>query len=105
MEEQLRHLGITMGMTGTAIMEKMMKGEISASDLNDEQIKQVLAAWDTRNIVPGKFKDRFKKDGIYDVDVVKPVIKKEEVANQMYTQEEYDRNYVEMIEKYLKTLY
>lgn len=105
MNEQLRLIGITMGMTGTAIMEKMIKGEISASNLNNEQIQQVLAAWDTRNFVPGKFLDSFKKDGIHDVDVVEPIIEKEEVASGMYTQEEYDRNYVEMIEKYLKTLH
>lgn len=104
MNEQLRLIGITLGMTGTAIMEKMMKGEISTSDLSDEQVQQVLMAWDTRNFVPSRHVDNFKNNGIRDVDVVRPIISKDEVVDGMHTQEEYDRNYVEMIEKYLKTL-
>lgn len=96
MNQQLRNIGITMGLTGTGIMEKMIRKEIKTTELSDEQVKYVLEAWDTRNYVPANY--------IGNVDIVKPVITKEEVANGYYTQKEYDRNYVEMIEKFLHTL-
>lgn len=97
MLEQLRLIGLEMGMTGTGIIEKIMKGELSTDDLNYEQVQQVLSAWDTRNYVP--------IHKMNNVDKVRPLITKEEVADGTYSQEEYDRNYVEMIGKYLKTLW
>lgn len=104
MVEQLRLLGVEMGMTGTGIMEKMMKGEVVTSELCDEQIRQVLAAWDTRNFVPSRNFDDYIKKGMRDFDIVRPIITKEDVAKGTHTKQEYDRNYVEMIEKYLRTL-
>lgn len=96
MKEQLRLIGVEMGMTGTALMEEMLEGKITTKELNDKQIEAVLAAWDTRNYVPYHLIDK--------VDKVQPAITKEEVANGHYRMQEYNRNYVEMIEKYLHSI-
>lgn len=98
MIEQLRILGITMGLTGTGIMENMIRKQVKTNQLSDKEIQAVLYAWDSRNFVPRN------KKGKIDVDIVSPIITKEEVENGLYSQEEYDRNYVEMIEKYLQTI-
>lgn len=100
MLEEFRMRGIPMGEMGTGIMEQMVKGEIKAKDLTYKQVLQVLDAWDARHIVPSHLQKEMMEDG----DIVRPVITVEEVISGEYSQEEYDRNYVEMIEKYLKTI-
>ncbi len=94
MVEELRRLGIKMFMTGAGIMERMLRGEITTSDLSENELDLVLAAWDTRHHVP--------RNQIENADKVKPNITKEEVDLGIYSEEEYKRNYVEQIEKYLK---
>lgn len=96
MKEELRCLGISMGMAGTGIMDMMIDGKITTSDLTDKQVQDVLDAWETRNYVPCKL--------IKKVDRVEPAITKKEIEAGTYSQEEYNRNYVEMIEKYLHTM-
>ncbi len=94
---QLRLLGLKTEMPGIRVLEKMIIGELTTSDLDKNQIKQVLDVWDTRHFVPEYKLER--------VDVVKPIITKVEIQQGLYTQDEYDKNYVEMIERYLKTLW
>ena len=96
MVEELRILGIKTFMVGAWIMERMIKEEITTKDLSVDEIDLVLAAWDTRNHVP--------RNQIENVDRVKPNITKEEVEIGIYSEEEYKRNYVEQIEKYLKVI-
>lgn len=96
MIENLRLIGVKIGMNGTALMEKMILGEITTQDLSQDQIKEVLAAWDTRNYVPVKLLDT--------VDKVQPAITKEEVERGDYSEQDYQKNYVENIEKYLKSI-
>ncbi|MCI8655280.1 MAG: hypothetical protein HFJ48_05370 [Clostridia bacterium] len=100
MIEQLRMLGLHMGTAGAGIMEQMIRNNISTKDLSERQIQDVLYAWDARNVVPACMREEIIANG----DIVKPAITNEEVSSGVYTQEEYDRNYVEMIEKYLKTM-
>lgn len=94
MREELRIIGIKMGLNGTGIMEKLIRGEMTTKDLTEKQIQEVLMAWETRHVVPQSL--------IGEVDVVAPAITEEDVREGRYTQEERDRNYVEMIEKYLQ---
>ena len=96
MIEQLRILGVKIGFAGTGIMEKFIRKQVTTNQLSDKEIQEVLAAWETRNYVPAS--------KVKQVDTVKPVITKEEVEKGLYSQKEYDRNYVEMIEKYLHTI-
>ena len=96
MHEELRRIGLKIGMQGTGLLEEIIRGRKSSNDLTAKEIKEVLAAWDTRNYVPIDMKDN--------VDKVRPIITIEEVESGMYTMEQYERNYVEMIERYLKTL-
>lgn len=96
MVEELRRLGIKMFLTGAGIMERMLRGEITTNDLSENEVDLVLAAWDTRNHVP--------HSQIENVDKVKPNITKEEVEMGIYSEEEYKRNYVEQIEKYLNVI-
>lgn len=100
MLEILRRLGLHMGTAGAGLMEQMIRKQITAKDLTYKQVKDVLYAWDARHIVPIHLQEEMKKNG----DIVKPSITEEEVLNNTYSQEEYDRNYVEMIEKYLNTI-
>ncbi len=94
MVEELRRLGIKMFMTGAGIMERMIREEIATKDLSANELDSVLAAWETRHYVP--------QNKIETADRVKPNITKEEVDLGIYSEEEYKRNYVEKIEKYLK---
>lgn len=94
MREELRMMGIKLGLNGTGIMEKMLRGEVSTKDLTDKQVQEVLSAWETRYIVPESM--------IGKVDVVAPAITEDDVNEGRYSQKERDRNYVEMIEKYLQ---
>lgn len=94
---QLRLLGLKTEMPGIRVLEKMIIGELTTSDLDKNQINQVLEVWDTRHFVP---EHKLEK-----ADVVVPIITKMDIQQGLYTQDEYDKNYVEMIEKYLKTLW
>lgn len=96
MIEILRMLGIKSFMTGAEIMERMLRNEVTTKALSDDEIEMVLAAWDTRYYVPF--------DQIENVDRVNPNITKEEVEMGIYSEEEYKRNYVEQIERYLKVI-
>ena len=96
MIEILRMLGIKSFMTGAEIMERMVRNEVTTKALSDDEIEMVLAAWDTRYYVPF--------DQIENVDRVNPNITKEEVEMGIYSEEEYKRNYVEQIERYLKVI-
>lgn len=100
MLEEFRMRGIPMGAIGTGIMEQMVLGKVRAKDLSYKQVLEVLYAWDARHTVPPKLQEEVYANG----DIVKPAITLEEVIAGMYTQEEYYRNYVEMIEKYLNTI-
>lgn len=95
--EKLRMLGIKMCMPGTLIMNQLLKGEITTEKLSEDEIDLVLDAWETRNFVPGNLVSNYP----YKVDKVKPVISKKEVLEGIYS-EDYKRNYVEQIEKYLQ---
>lgn len=96
MIEILRMLGIKSFMTGAGIMERMVRGQITTNDLSENEVDLVLAAWDTRHYVP--------LNQIENVDIVRPNITEEEVEIGIYSEEEYKRNYVEQIEKYLKVI-
>lgn len=96
MIEILRMLGIKNFMPGTGIMERMLRNEITTKNLSANEVEMVLAAWDTRHYVPF--------DQIENVDRVNPNITKEEVEMGIYSEEEYKRNYVEQIERYLKVI-
>lgn len=94
-DEIFRLYGIETTLTGAAHLRKLVSGQMMVKDLSYEQIKQVLAAWDTRNFVPA--------NQLENVDKVVPYITKEEVIRKDYTQEDYDRNMVEMITKYFQS--
>ena len=86
--EQLRYMGIAMGLPGTGIMEEFLRGTKKPEDLDSKQRKQVLEAWDTRNYVPAsklKFVDRVEPD-------------------ETLEGEAYEKEYVTLIYKYLQTL-
>jgi hypothetical protein len=100
MLEILRRLGLHMGTSGAGIMEQMIRKQITAKQLSYKQVQDVLYAWDARYVVPLHLQEEMKKNG----DIVMPVITEKEVQDGTYTQEDYDRNYVEMIEKYLNTI-
>lgn len=95
MRPELRMLGISPELKGTGIMEQMLYGTISYNSLSYREIQEVLYAWETRNYVPVKVLEEGN------VDRVSPSITKEDVANGIRTQEEYDRDYVRMIEAYI----
>ncbi len=140
---ELRILGIKMYMPGTAILQKLLRGEVKTEQLSENEIDLVLEAWDTRNFVPGNLAYPHEVDRVkpiitnlrgevkteqlseneidlvleawdtrnfvpgnlaypHEVDRVKPIITKKEVIDGVYTEEDYKRNYVEQIEKYLK---
>ncbi len=90
MQETLRLLGISNEMIGTRLLERLMNREISISELTDRQINDILEAWDTRNIVPNSRKEY--------VDRVRPIVTDEE------DQSEYNREYVQIIGKYLNVI-
>ena len=92
---ELRILGIKMYMPGTAILQKLLRGEVKTEQLSENEIDLVLEASDTRNFVPGNLAYP------HEVDRVKPIITKKEIADGIYTESEYKKNYVEQIEKYL----
>ena len=93
---ELRMLGIKMCMPGTFILQKFLSGEVKTEQLSEKEVDLVLAAWDTRNVVPENL------DFPYKVDVVRPSITKKEVTEGVYTEKDYKRNFVERIEKYLQ---
>lgn len=95
-KEQLRKLGISPEKHGIYYMEQMIDGKIKAQDLTDEQIAEVLDAWNSRYFVPNDMKE--------EVDHVSPPFTKEELEQKLVSQKNYDRTYVELIEKYLKTM-
>lgn len=94
-DEIFRLYGLETTLTGTSHLRNLVSGEKVLEDLSYEQIKQILAAWDTRNFVPA--------NQLENVDKVVPSITKEEVIRKDYTQEDYDRNMVEMITKYFQS--
>lgn len=96
MKQLLRELGIAMGMPGTRIMEEIMEGIKKPNQLTEQEVQQVLAAWETRNWVPLS-KTEF-------VDRVKPGITEEEVEAGIYTKKQYDASYAQSIGMYLLTM-
>lgn len=96
--EELRMLGIKLYMPGTLIMKQFLNGEITTAKLSESELDLVLDAWDTRNVVP----IRLLLDYPCKVDTLKPLISAEEVNLGLYSEEEYKRDYVEQIEKYLQ---
>ena len=88
MVEQLRCLGITVGLPGTEIMKEFIRGTKKPNELDSKQRKQVLEAWDTRNYVP--------VNKLEFVDRVRP--------SEVMEGEAYEKEYVELIYKYLQTL-
>ncbi len=95
-KEQLRNLGISPEKPGIAYMRKMLDGTIKTQNLTDKQIDEVLDAWNSRHFVPNDMKE--------EVDHVSPPITQEELEQKLFSQEDYNRIYVELIEKYLKTI-
>lgn len=93
-DEIFRLYGIETTLTGAAHLRKLVSGQMMVKDLSYEQIKQVLAAWDTRNFVPA--------NKLGTVDKIIPKITKEDVITKNHTQEEHDRSQVEAIIEYLK---
>lgn len=96
MHEELRRIGLKMGLYGTGLLEDIMYGRKSCKDMTTREIKQILESWEGRNYVP--------IDKVEYADKVTPTITIEEVESGIYSKEEYERNYVEMICKYLETL-
>lgn len=88
--EQLRMLGIYMGLPGTRIMKEFINKTRRPESLTAQQRRQVLEAWDTRHIVPA--------DKLDYVDRVRPEAELEE------EEEEYETRYVELIYYYLQTI-
>lgn len=95
MRHELRILGILPNLKGAGFMEQMLYRTISYENLTDEEIKEVLYAWETRNYIP------YKLLKMGNCDRVSPAITREEVESGIYTQEEYDRAYVKAINDYL----
>lgn len=86
--EQLRMLGIYMGLPGTKIMKEFLNKTRRPENLTPKQRVQVLEAWDTRHVVP--------HDKLEYVDKVIP-------EEELYG-EEYEIRYVELIYYYLQTI-
>lgn len=82
-------LGIYMGLPGTRIMEQFIDKLKRPDDLTKKERGQVLEAWDTRNFVP--------RDKLEYADKVQP---EEELDG-----EEYEKKYVELIYRYLQTIW
>lgn len=96
MREELRCLGISLGMPGVRLMELIMENRLNAEDLTDKQVREVLEAWDTRYYVPiSMLKEATKVVGKFS---------KEELIEGKCTQEEYDRYYVIAIAQYIKNM-
>lgn len=89
MVEQLRLLGISLGLPGAGIMEEFIRQTKKPKDLNSQQRKEVLDAWDTRNYVP--------EDKLEFVDRVQP--------DKTLEGEEYEIEYVRLIYQYLQTIW
>lgn len=86
--EQLRVLGINMGLPGAGIMLELIQGFKKPGNLTKQQRQQVLSAWDTRHFVP--------EEKLEFVDRVQP--------EEGLEGEEYEKDYVEKIYKYLQTI-
>lgn len=86
----LRTLGITSELAGIKILEGFIQNEIKPEDLTQEQRQLVLEAWEGRIYVPVN-KKKF-------VDKVRPDKNLDEHS------EAYEKEYVELIYKYLQTL-
>lgn len=86
--EQLRVLGINMGLPGAKIMLELIQGIKKPENLTRQQRQEVLSAWDTRHFVP--------EEKLEFVDRVQP---EEDLEG-----EEYQKDYVEKICKYLQTI-
>ena len=96
MKEQLRVVGIKMGMPGTRIIEELMDGVRTVEKLTDKDVERILDAWDTRHYVPEKLL------GTNKVDHISHSITKQQVEAGEYTQEERNHDYVKHIIDYLK---
>ena len=86
--EQLRVLGINMGLPGAGIMLELIQGIKKPENLTRQQRQEVLSAWDTRHFVP--------EEKLEFVDRVRP--------EEGLEGEEYEKDYVEKIYKYLQTI-
>lgn len=86
--EQLRRLGIYMGLPGTEIMKEFVNKTKRPENLTAQQRNQVLEAWDTRYIVP--------VDKLEYADRVRP--------EEGLEGEAYEKRYVELIYYYLQTI-
>ena len=86
--EQLRVLGINMGLPGAKIMLELIQGIKKPENLTRQQRQEVLSAWDTRHFVP--------EEKLEFVDRVQP--------EEGLEGEEYEKDYVEKIYKYLQTI-
>ena len=86
--EQLRVLGINMGLPGAKIMLELIQGIKKPENLTRQQRQEVLSAWDTRHFVP--------EEKLEFVDRVQP---EEDLEG-----EEYQKDYVEKICNYLQTI-
>ena len=87
---QLRRMGIRDNLAGVKILEEFIRNETKPEDLSQEQRQLVLEAWEGRNYVPYNKKDF--------VDKVRPDKNLDEHS------EEYKKEYVELIYRYLQTL-
>lgn len=94
--EEFRRIGLRENLPGTKLLERVILHEIAIDSLTIEGIDLILYAWDARLYVPVSLKER--------ADEVKPVITDEEVEKGLYSQEEQNRNFIEMIVKYFYTL-
>lgn len=99
MNPELRMLGISPKVKGYGIMEQMLYRAIRHDDLTYNEVKEVLDAWETRHNPPPEVLE----DG--NIDHVSPTITKEDVKKGLHTQEEYDRDYVRVINAYLLTIW
>lgn len=95
----LRVLGISQEVRGYGIMERMLYRTIKHDALTYKEVKEVLEAWETRNNPPPKVLEEGN------IDCVFPAITQEEVEEGLHTQEEYDRDYVRVINEYLLTIW
>lgn len=97
MRVELRLAGLEMSTYGTKLLNDILEGMLRVTELSEKQVNAVMDAWRER-----KRPDHNKGDEFY--PKVTPAITKDEVENGQYTQEERDRNYVELIVKYLQTI-
>ena len=107
MAYELRVLGISPETRGVGVLEKLLIGKLQVDTLTNEEVSDVLYSWNSRHVAPYKMR-KFKEymDHVAPMISEKDVVdKKEDLEPGKFLREEYNREYVRQIVKYLNTIY